>query len=318
MTKARRKRPTPVMRVKLRGEGIRRGRVPIPELLLICDHVQSAVNRQAEALSGHTQTLRPGRKLAKVEQECTLELVSLRGGSADLGFAPAQAEPLFPEVVTLAYDAVRKIGETLADAGEDRVVNGADVGVLDSLHQMGRVFDRGKVSEITLIIPAKRGVAKSKRLAVTYTPEVRERIARRLTPPTTKPTFLEGRLEMTDFKPGDFKCRIAPTFGSAVYCTFDPALADDVYANTRRIVHADGIAEISSQTGKMESVHIQSVRPLDPLSMDRGSFFSGWTFDQLASLQSVEPIADVRVLAGGWPEDDDVDAFIEEVYRQRH
>lgn len=40
----------PVLSVKLEGPGIRTGRIPIPDLVRICEDVQNAINKQAEAL----------------------------------------------------------------------------------------------------------------------------------------------------------------------------------------------------------------------------------------------------------------------------
>lgn len=60
-----------------------------------------------------------------------------------------------------------------------------------------------------------------------------------------------------------------------------------------------------------------SVSPLDPLATDAGSFFRGWSLDQLARLQSVDPVRVPTVLAGGWPDHDDVDEALADIYGQR-
>jgi hypothetical protein len=43
----------------------------------------------------------------------------------------------------------------------------------------------------------------------------------------------------------------------------------------------------------------------------------GSSFEQLAAEQGVKPLSDPRTLIGGWPKDDDLDEFLEEVYRTR-
>ncbi|MGH9793609.1 MAG: hypothetical protein ACRD5G_02450 [Candidatus Acidiferrales bacterium] len=46
-------------------------------------------------------------------------------------------------------------------------------------------------------------------------------------------------------------------------------------------------------------------------------FFLSLTLEQLAKAQGVKPLTDPSVLAGAWPEDDDIDEFIEDLYRSR-
>ena len=67
----------------------------------------------------------------------------------------------------------------------------------------------------------------------------------------------------------------------------------------------------------LEAFHIRAVSPQDPLSTDAGSFVRGWSLDQLARLQGVDPIRNPAILAGGWPDDDDIDEALAEIYRQR-
>jgi hypothetical protein len=47
------------------------------------------------------------------------------------------------------------------------------------------------------------------------------------------------------------------------------------------------------------------------------SRLAGSSLEQLAAEQGVKPLSDPRVLIGGWPKDDDLDEFLEEVYRTR-
>ena len=58
-------------------------------------------------------------------------------------------------------------------------------------------------------------------------------------------------------------------------------------------------------------------RTLSSLLVETESFFRGHSIEELARVQGVEPIRDVSVLAGGWPDDEDVEAFLAEIYRLR-
>ena len=58
----------PSLVLKIHGPEIKSGRIPVPDLVVICEQAQSAVNRQAEALEGR-QTLRPGPPLERVRDD---------------------------------------------------------------------------------------------------------------------------------------------------------------------------------------------------------------------------------------------------------
>jgi hypothetical protein len=47
------------------------------------------------------------------------------------------------------------------------------------------------------------------------------------------------------------------------------------------------------------------------------SFFQGKSLQELAQAQGVAPVKDISVFAGGFPEDEDIDELLEEIYRLR-
>jgi hypothetical protein len=47
------------------------------------------------------------------------------------------------------------------------------------------------------------------------------------------------------------------------------------------------------------------------------SFFAGKSLQELAQSQGVGPVKDIRVFAGGFPEGEDLDELLEEIYRLR-
>ncbi|MBI3490375.1 MAG: hypothetical protein HY047_01030 [Acidobacteria bacterium] len=305
------KRNRRALTLKIAGPGIHSGRISVPDLLAICQHAQSAVNRQAEAMEGK-QTLRPGRKTEKVRVECTLELVSVRKGTTTLGFDLAKPQAVLPTMAAFGEEVIGKVVEAIESIGREN--GGAvDPGVLDSLKNMGEVFDR-KVTYIKWIALRRNG--RGRRIA-TFNPEIRRRAMERLGPPVQQVIEIDGVLEMADFKPSDHRCRIHPPLGPSIGCTFDEDLADQVYSVLRQPVRVAGNAAINAQTGKTESVHITRITALKPLDMGAGNFLAGWTFEQLANMQAVEPLKSASELAGAWPDDEDVDQFLSDVYLQR-
>jgi len=47
------------------------------------------------------------------------------------------------------------------------------------------------------------------------------------------------------------------------------------------------------------------------------SFFQPKTLQELATQQGVGPVKDISVFAGGFPENEDIDEMLEEIYRMR-
>jgi hypothetical protein len=46
-------------------------------------------------------------------------------------------------------------------------------------------------------------------------------------------------------------------------------------------------------------------------------FWVPHSIDELARIQGVQPLSDPNVLGGGFPEDDDIDEFLDDIYRHR-
>ena len=301
-----------VLTLKVAGQ-LRPGKIAIPDLLQICQHVQSAINRQAEAMEGR-QTLRRGRKLEKVKTECTLELASLRHGSpmTVLGFDLAKPQQTLPMIATFGDDAVASVAETIERISEGDTES-VDPGVLHSLNGLGEVFDK-RVKSITWIVPSR---PRRKKREVRFDQKVRRKVAARLSPPDTRHMEVEGIIEMADFRPSDLRCRIHPVFGPPVQCVFTTAVEDEIYAVLRRPARVKGVATVNTQTGKLAVINISGVTPIEPLTMGAGYFTAAYNIERLADIQAIEPLHDVGTLAGGWPEDENIMDFLADIYSQR-
>ncbi|HYN14892.1 MAG TPA: hypothetical protein VES66_03775 [Terriglobales bacterium] len=311
------KRQEYLLKLKVQGPGVRPGAITVPDLLRICQATQDAVNRQAEAMRGGV-SLRPGPKSSVVYEECTLELLDIRKGSTVLPFRLAKPQQHLPipeaqafgaEVVTQVVATVKKIGSTY---------NGADfeAGVLASLKTMGEVLERGNISRIEWIVPLRRG-GRKKLLRAVFDRRVRDCVIERMKTPLVRPEKVEGVLEMADFKEQEHKCRIHPPIGQPVVCTFSPEQEEEVYEALRKPVRVAGTAKINPNSGRIDELAIQSIVPVEQLLVGAEDFFSGHSIEELAQAQGVRPLENPKVLAGGWPQSDNLDDFLEEIYSSR-
>jgi hypothetical protein len=291
---------------------VRRGRIAVPDLIKICEQIQGAVNRQAEALEGQ-QTLRPGPVTAPAKVECTLELLGIRKGSTVLPFGMSKPQMALPEALTLGAQAVFEVAATV-EALESGKHKHPDPGVLDSLNNLGAVFDRKAIGKIEFIVPR---TAKRRQVKAAFTPALRECVIARMKSPGQKACTVEGVLEMADFKPGDHKCRITPPIGYPVPCMFDETLESCIQENLRKSVRVSGAATFDPYTGRTESMRVQTVEPIQSFSAGKQEFFLGRSFQELAHMQGAQPIKSLGALAGAFLESDSLDEMLEEIYRER-
>jgi hypothetical protein len=306
------KHPNYALKVEIEGPGVHKKSIAIPDLIRICDAIQSAVHRQAEAMQRPSaQTLRRGPITASAQQECTLELTSITAGSTALSFKyakPQQPLPL-PGATTFGADVLVRVAEAIKGFEKKKYPNeDLDPGVLDSLRALGEVLDRKAIARIKLDVPYQNGKRASVKAVINTA--VRERIEARVITPTETPLTVEGKLEMADFKEAAKACRIHPPIGLPVQCSFEPELEEHVYAALRRPARLTGRAKINPNTGRPQDLRIERIEILDELLLGAKDFLVTRSLEQLAEAQGVRPLANPTELTGGWPEDESVDDFV--------
>jgi len=122
---------------------------------------------------------------------------------------------------------------------------------------------------------------------------------------------------MVDFKETGRVCRIHPSIGLPVLCSFDPSKEDEICQALRRPVRVTGVARVNPHSGRIEEIKIENIELLDELMLGARNFTAGYSLEQLAEMQGVRPLTRPDDLAGGWPADENVDDFIETTYASR-
>lgn len=309
------KQPEYVLKLRIDGPGVRSGTISVPDLLKVCQAAQDAVNRQAEAMRGGS-SLRPGPKTSEVYDECTLELVGIEKGSTVLPFRfakPQQSLPL-PAANTFGADVIKNVVSTVKNVGEAQTEYEFEPGVLDSLKLLGEVLDKKRISEIEWIGPSRPG---KRAIRAVFDKRVRDRVLQEIRKPSQRSESVEGILEMADFKEQEHKCRIHPAVGQPIACSFDASQEDQVYQSLRKPVRVTGMARINTNTGRIDELRIEKIARVEPLLAGGRDFFTERSIEQLAEIQGVKPLKNPKTFAGAWPADQDVDAFLEEIYSAR-
>jgi hypothetical protein len=301
------------LELKIEGPGVHPGTISVPDLVRICQAAQDAVNRQAEAMRGGV-SLRPGPKTSEVQDECTLELVGLEKGSTILPFRFARPQLPLPLATSFGADAIRGVVVAVKKIGTTGKNHEVDAGVLDSLKTLGDVLDKGRISKVEWIVPGGPGQRATKAV---FDKRVRNLVLQRIKAPSQRMETIEGILEMADFKEEERKCRIHPLIGQPIVCSFDEAQGDKIYQWLRKPVRATGMARINANTGRIDELHLEKIDMVEPLLTGGRDFFTNRSMEELARVQGVKPSKNSKAFSGGWPADEDLDAFLEEIYSSR-
>ena len=100
-------------------------------------------------------------------------------------------------------------------------------------------------------------------------------------------------------------------------CWFYRMIASEAFKAGDRVL-VTGLARINPHSGKIEEIKIEKLEVLDELMLGARDFTAGYDLKQLADMQAVHPLARPDDLAGGWPEDESLDEFIETTYGSRN
>jgi hypothetical protein len=289
--------------------------MPIPDLVLICEEAQRAVNKQAEVLRNR-KTIHPGPIKRSIKDECTLELVAIRGNSPTiLEFDLRAPQRHFGFSEEFGSTAIKEFANTIGNVGKRNADQNFDPGVLLSLYSLSGAITSSGISRISWITSSLNGHRKE--IAAAITKGVRTKVAKKLSAPRTAIVEVDGVLDMADFKREDFRCRIDPPVGSPVHCIFEPDKADLIQQLLRKYVRVKGNGTIKPYTDKIESVHIDEITSLSPAALADQSFFANPSLDELMTARNIKPIDDPSIFVGGIPADEDIDEMLRVLYDAR-
>ena len=304
--------PRPLLSIHLEGPAVHEGRILLDDLLQFVSNIGVAVERIVNVLETGTG-IRVGRPPRTIQLLSALEIVSTSPGSFAVDLDLRRPHPLLPEF-DVGETAVGKLVAGLPAVQEDTPLpEGFDDGVLTALREAGRVLDKG------IDLASLEYMKVPHHSKAIFTVQTRDRVVTRLRRFQQSWTTVEGRLLMADVRETLLRCRIHPSTGGPILCEFPEHLAPYVMRNLRQFVRARGEAVIERATGKVKSLKVLDLEPVDRVTLHEPqvpstSFWSPSSFEDLAQEQGIYPIADWEQLTGSWPEDADFDAFMEAIH----
>lgn len=306
----------PLLRLRFEGPAIRDGRILYDDLAIFVSNLSLAIERIINSLQ-IGESIRIGRPPRAIQVLSALEVISMSKGSFKLALDLRRKEELFPrwDIGEEATDILLQ-GITIIGDGAP-LPQGYDHGVLIALRDAGRIIDRG-VEKVLINSKSAFGARR-----VEYVQTTRESIISRMKKYEQRWVVTEGRLLMADVKEDSLRCRLHPSTGMPIICSFEEATAEQVIRNLRNFVQARGEATFDPSTNRITSLVIRDLEPISELSpvellpVPPSTFWRAGTFDELALEQSVYPIEDWGKLTRQWPEDADFEVFMEAVKSSR-
>lgn len=306
----------PLLRFKFDGESIHDGRILYDDLSTFISNISLAVDRIINKIRTG-KSVKRGRPFKETQLLSALEIVSVGRGSFKLGLDLRRNGQKFPGW-DMGEEAIFKLMVGLQAVRLDKPLPSEyDYGVLKALRNAGKIMDRG-VDSININSTTSLG-----RKRAIYTLPVRKQIETKIDRYEYGLTTVEGRLVMLDMEEDKLRCRLRPSVGDPFLCRYDEELFEQIDKYLRKFVRVRGDATFDKETGKILSLNIKDLESIEETSASLfppsplSSFWTGKSFEQLASEQAVYPIDDTRKLSGDFPEDEDFDDFLKAVRSSR-
>jgi len=308
----------PLLRIKFEGTAIRNNTILFDDLSTFISNISLAVDRTVQKLIQQDVAIKRGRPSKAMQILSALEIVSVRKGSFTVALDLRRDGTQFPgwDVGEQAVDELFKGMKAIAKDTQTHDL--LDQSILIPLRDAGRIIDRG-IENIYINSNSSFGKKRIK-----YEQSVREKIITRISKYEHAYTAVEGRLLMADVEEDKLRCRLRPSTGDPISCSYDEEMTEQVMRHLRNFVQVRGDARYDLDSGKLTSFHIKDIEPIEQLS-DIGvpeaplsSFWKGKSFEELALDQAVYPIVDLGKLYSEWPEDTDFDAFFNAVRSARN
>ncbi len=285
------------------------GRISVDYLSVLAKEMQTTLRR----LASNKQEV-SGRYTKDIERACSLELVGFSAGSVRLCFelarVPADEQELQPDAGRASIE--RFFG--LIEAGERGAGWDEELPspVLDGLDRMTRSLDDG-VDSIEVSVRGGGLASRTVRLTKAFRESIRPGVGAGEDPRLGR---VVGVIWEADWKRHTAELHEAD--GRVVEVRFDAGRDEAVTEARRRKVAVTGIV---SGNGRRRSIELRRLEVLDEheLSEDAlpGSFWDRSSVEELAAQQGVGVVEDIDALAGDWPEDEDLDAFLDMVREGR-
>jgi hypothetical protein len=304
----------------MNGPKVGKAKLSVSDLAEIIKRTQQALKRIGQVLYGQ-ESHGKGRKKKDIEQQCELFLVGWEEGSAiaafELGPQPDQLE-IFGFVGDESAKALMAGMEIMAADSYDasRLPTGFDVGVLEAVESLGKVFEHG-IDTISFSRDSRDFPEKA-----LYSAKIREKIRTSLGQPALVGHSIKvGRLEVLNGH-GGLKGTFWEVDGSRWTCFFKNEHLDILSDAWMHKVKVTG--RTIEEEGKEKCIEVDSLFVIDDeLSEETGSvgearsFWHTASLEELAEEQGIMTVADIDEISEYWPVDDDPDDLLAFVLHER-
>ena len=300
-----------IVHVTLKGPDALPGRIAAADVAKVLLGYERAVARAAEVRV--RRSAKTGRRGASVESTTRLIYRSTRKGSfvveLELPDIRVEGAELDLDFLHLGASAARDVQRIMASPETAE----ADPRVIEAIDQLVHELDIGGASFDTMKVswPAAAVAAGKAPKPVVVDRAKRDAIERRrhtLPASDVHENVLTGVLVEADFEKRS--ARLLTTDNQRISVSFDDERADLIHQWLRRQGELRGLVEYT-KTGHIRQVELRAIeRSVQHDLFDTTAFWNVDSIESLADAQGVEPIADIRELAGTDITDEEFDAFL--------
>lgn len=306
----------PQFYVKLTGPKVGKAKLCVSDLTEILKRTQQALKRVGQVLYGQ-ESHGKGRKKKDIEKQCELFLVGWEEGSTiatfELGPQPEQMK-VFGFVGEESLKTLLAGMEVIAadSYDEKRVPHGYDNGVLEAFESLGKVFDHG-IDTISFSRDRHSFPEKT-----SFNPAIRERVRTSLGQPAAMGHSAKvGRLEILNGH-GVLKGTFWEVNGARWTCLFKNEHIDVLPDAWMQKVKVTGHTNEEEHSIEVDSIFVIEDDMGESYEKGEGrSFWQSASLEELVEEQGAEVVSDVDSIAALWPADDDPDALLDFVLRER-
>lgn len=302
---------TGILRIKVEGESVQPGKLPLRDLARLVERIQSGVERVARVMTGEPGGV-PGRRPKRIEGVTQLLLVAVGPGSAvlslELPSSPSdvhEEEQLVDISDDLGFRAVSRFvgGIHELEAGDvSGIPESWDNSVMEVAEDLAE-FTRDRRLIVTLDARMPKTQPNSARIAGDSTAKFQIRHV-----PVRRPRRARGTLIAVDLETG--RIDIKPGKEKRVECLFPQSLRAQVEGLVGQVVEASGEEDFDAATNKVGRLEVRTLEPAaEQLRLD-DEFWRSPSAAELAAEQGVQPIRAIEELVSPEFSDEDIETLL--------
>jgi|GEM_PF-1897040 len=262
----------PILTVKLEGDEVEGGRIPVNELALVLKSIQLSVKRIGQVIAEGQSHSTSGRHKAKIDNEYGLDVVAFEPGSFVTGLVPHSYGASQQTLIESAGEAAMRMlvdGVGTIKLEPETLVKAFDIGVLSALSAISPVFDRGINGVVLSYNDAySPSTGPFSSISSTLDRQVATTINRKLGETLIPNHRISGVLREVNFEHNTCQIYVKR---QPVSCSFPLNLKDDILKAIEMPVTVYGEAKLLGSSGRNIKIKVMDIQAIEVAEVSQPS-----------------------------------------------